>query len=186
MSIYGPCIMWNHVERIMYIYDEFHEPAPNKSAIIEHIKNKAKGATVYGNPPMFTEGENIAHIITTAGFMVTKNNRADEGGSLLVLNEMLKRGQLVVHSKCFEVDRQFREWMKENDKPSDHKVGMVKGIMSVITELRDQNVIQPPQEPGPYSQERQRRRQAFKGGRTFQNIASVRTGKVSSSGKWLT
>jgi hypothetical protein len=155
LRIYACLLRWDFNEKVLYVYGELVLQNFTIYQIKNIIKDRGKTATtIHCNEFMNKDGDSIARLLAKEQVYLTESPRFNDEGAVVVVNQMFQTQQIFVHFKCVETDRQLRSWMIENGKPQDTRIGCAKCVCMVVSDLREQRKIQPPEPPKPYSREK--------------------------------
>lgn len=148
MSVNAICAVWNEVIGKLYIYDEVINDFPEPSVVVSKLAKTMKMTQfelhrLLGNSSMFKEGRrSVAREMNKEFFRIVGHFQTvkirepakyDPYGSMTILNEMVKKNLIVIHSKCREIDRQLSTW--KLDKGKMKETGMREGLLMIVSEL---------------------------------------------------
>lgn len=163
LIIYGICAIWVFKEKKLYIYNEIIQAAPVPEDLVPELVSKAPKAKIFGNDVMFKENtDSVARVLRKHRLKVSKNERFNLHGTIMMANKMFYSGQIAVHDKMEEADTQFREWIIRNGKPDNRNAGCCLALCNLVAYLKEKKMIADSPPPPPYSKQRQSVRKNLK------------------------
>ena len=147
LSINFLSAIWHEVYGKLFVYDEIVMESPDSKIadmIVEKMRLKEFGLDrLIGNTDMFAEGKrSTAKEINNRLWDLTNKfqsvkikepRKYDPYGSVAIINELIAKGCLVVHTKCREVHKQLVTWRLEHGKATEE--GMREGMLMIMSEL---------------------------------------------------
>jgi len=148
LSIEVICVIWHEVYAHLAVYDEMIFKMPNPALIAQNLKKRMKldqfeVDRIIGNPRMFAEEKrspakeinkalwDLTHYFQTV--KVKQPRKYDQYGSVIILNELIRRNKFTVDKKCVHFNRQINSWRLDHGEVREE--GMKEGILMIMSEL---------------------------------------------------
>lgn len=147
LSINFLAAIWNEVLGRLFIYDEMVMDDPNSKIaddIVDKMRLREFGVDrLIGNKDMFADGKrstakeinnrlwDLTHQVQSV--KIKEPRKYDPYGSVAILNELIAKDCLIVHTKCKEVHKQLVTWRLDHGKATEE--GMREGLLMIMSEL---------------------------------------------------